>query len=65
MHRTTQHPIQVMVWLEACFQGVARPVIIEEGTLNADRYTEEVLLIVLEAGKVLLGNDFTFQQDEC
>ena len=38
--------------------------ILEESTLNADRCIEEVLLIALEDAKILLGNDFTFQQDE-
>ena len=50
-------------WEPAYFQDVTRPVIIEDGTLHADRYIEEVLLIALEDDKVLLGNDFTYQQD--
>ena len=45
----------------ACFQGVTRSMIIEKGTLGADRYIEEVLSIALKDGKGSLGNDFTFQ----
>ena len=41
-----------MVWLGACFQDVIRPAIMEEDTLNADRYIDEVPLIALEDGKV-------------
>ena len=36
IHRKTPNPIQVMVWLGVCLQDVTRPVIIDEGTLNAD-----------------------------
>ena len=63
IHRKNQHSVQVLVWLGACFQGVTRLGIIEEGTFSADRYIEEVLSIVLEDDKVRLGDDFTFQQD--
>ncbi|CAF1365160.1 unnamed protein product [Didymodactylos carnosus] len=63
MHCKTQHPVHVMVWLESCYQGVRRPVIIEKGTINAARYIEEILPLALKDGKRLLGNDFISQQD--
>jgi hypothetical protein len=63
LHRKTQHPVRVMVWLGACHQGVTRPVIIENGTVNANRYIAEILPVALKDGRKLLGNEFTFQQD--
>ena len=63
IHRKTQHPAQTMMWLGVCYQGIARPVIIENDSINADRHIEEILPIALEDGKKLLGNNFTFQQD--
>ena len=61
IHRKTQHPAQTMVWLGVCYQEVTRPVIIGNGSINTDRYIEEILPIALEDDKKLLGNDFIFQ----
>jgi hypothetical protein len=52
-----------MVWLGACFVGVTRPVIIEKGTIDHQRYINEILPIALKDGTKLMGNEFTFQQD--
>ncbi|CAF4538752.1 unnamed protein product, partial [Didymodactylos carnosus] len=34
IHRKTKFPQGVMVWLGVCYDGVTRPVIIENGTIN-------------------------------
>jgi len=63
VHRKTKFPKKVMVWLGACYNGVTRPVIIEEGTVNHEVYIQQILPIALEDGKKLIGDEFTFQQD--
>ena len=56
-------PQKVMVWLGVCSKGVSPLVIFEEGTVNHDRYIEEVLPVALEFGNKVFGNRWTFQQD--
>jgi hypothetical protein len=52
IHRKTKFPQGVMIWLEVCYDGVTRPVIIKD-----------VLPIELKDVRRLIGNEFTFQQD--
>jgi len=59
----TKHPEKVMVWLDACAEGFTTPVILENGTMDAEVYINEVLPIALECGDKMLGSDWTYQQD--
>jgi hypothetical protein len=63
VHQTRKFPQGVPIWLGVCYEGVTRPVIIEKGTINHQRYIDEILSIALEDGRKLMGNEFTFQQD--
>ncbi|CAF4916072.1 unnamed protein product, partial [Rotaria socialis] len=63
IHQKTKFPIKVMVWLGVCAQGLTEPVIIEHGTMNAERYINEVLHIALRSGNRMLRDDWTYQQD--
>lgn len=63
IHRQTKFAAGVMVWLGACDQGVTRPVIVENGTIDAARYISDILPVALKDGKKLLGEEFVFQQD--
>lgn len=54
---------KVMVWLDACSQGITPLVIFKEDALNHNRYTKEVLPVALKYGEKVFGNDSTFQQD--
>ncbi|CAF3169579.1 unnamed protein product [Rotaria sp. Silwood2] len=59
----TKYPEKVMVWLGACAAGLTTPVILENGTMDAGVYINEVLPIALECGDKMLGSDWTYQQD--
>ena len=59
-----QFPQEVMVWLGACSKGLSPLVIFEDGTVDHNRYINEVLPVVLKYGNRLFGNDWTFQQDD-
>jgi hypothetical protein len=63
IHQKTKFPQGVMVWLGVCYEGVTSPVIIEKGTINHQRYIDEILPVALKYGQKLMGNEFTFQQD--
>ncbi|CAF2076733.1 unnamed protein product [Rotaria magnacalcarata] len=63
IHQKTKFPTKVMVWLGVCAQGLTELVIIEHGTMNAERYINEVLHIALRSGNRMLGDDWTCQQD--
>ena len=39
-----------MVWLDVCGEGLTSPVILEGGTMDAERYIEEILPIALRVG---------------
>ncbi|CAF4675444.1 unnamed protein product, partial [Rotaria magnacalcarata] len=52
-----------MVWLGVCYEGITRPVIIEHGTIDTNRYIADILPVALKDGKQMLGNEFIFQQD--
>ena len=46
-----------------CADGLTEPVIIEDGTMNAERYINDVLSIALKSGNRLLEDSWTYQQD--
>ncbi|CAF4505518.1 unnamed protein product [Rotaria socialis] len=53
----------VMVWLGACSKGVSPLVILENGTVDHERYIQEVLPVALKFGNDMFGDSWTFQQD--
>ncbi|CAF2039511.1 unnamed protein product [Rotaria magnacalcarata] len=53
-----------MMWLGACAEDLTTPVILENGTKDAEVYINEVLPIALECGDRMLGSDWTYQQDD-
>ena len=55
--------MKVIVWLGVCAKGFTVPVILEDGTMNAERYIDEILPIALKYGNKMLGSDWTYQQD--
>ncbi|CAF3639840.1 unnamed protein product [Rotaria socialis] len=59
----TKYPRKVMVWLGACVEGLTTPVILENGTIDAEVYINDVLPIALKCGDKMLGSDWTYQQD--
>ncbi|CAF2225095.1 unnamed protein product [Rotaria magnacalcarata] len=59
----TKYPEKVMVWLGACADGLTTPGNLENGTMDAEVYINEVLPIALECGDKALGDDWTYQQD--
>ena len=63
VRRETQFSSGVRLWLAVCYEGLTRPVIIEEDSIDSSRYTEEILPIVLEDGEKMLGHEVFFQQD--
>ena len=52
-----------MVWLGVYGEGLTSPVILEDGTMDAERYIEEILPVALKCGNKMLGNNWTYQQD--
>ena len=52
-----------MVWIGACSKGLSPLVIFENGTVNHNRYVNEVLLVSLKYGNKIFGNGWIFQQD--
>ena len=52
-----------MEWLGVCGEGLTSPVILEDGTMDAERYIEEILPVALKCGNKMLGNNWTYQQD--
>ncbi|CAF4936301.1 unnamed protein product [Rotaria socialis] len=63
VHHKAKFPAGVMVWVEVCSQGITRPVIIENGTIDSARYIADILPVELKDGTQMLGNEFIFQQD--
>lgn len=56
-------PQKVMVWLGACSKGITPLVILDQGTVNHERYIRDVLPVALKYGNKIFGDDWTFQQD--
>ena len=52
-----------MVQLGACSKGVTPLVILDRGSVNHERYIEEVLPVALKYGNTIFGDDWSFQQD--
>ena len=63
VHQQTKFPTKVLVWLGVCGEGLTPPVIIEDETIDAERYIDEILPIALKSGNKMLGKDWTYQQD--
>ncbi|CAF5171461.1 unnamed protein product [Rotaria magnacalcarata] len=49
-------PERVMVWLGVCSRGVTLLVILDEGTVNHQRYIDEVLPVAWEYGNKMFGD---------
>lgn len=57
-------PQRVMVWLAVCSKGVSPPVFLDKGSVNDQRYIEDVLPVALKFGNRVFGkNNWIFQQD--
>ena len=56
LHEKTKFPEKVMVWLGVCGEDLTSPVILEDGTMDAERYIEEILRVALNYGDKMLGN---------
>ena len=56
-------PKKVMVWLGASSKRVCPLLIFDEGTVDHERYIQEVLPVVLKFGNDMFGDSWTFQQD--
>ena len=63
VHQKTKFPAKVMIWLGACSEGLTTPVILDNGTTDAERYIKEVLPVALKCGNQMLGKNWTYQQD--
>ena len=63
VHEKNKFPVKVMVWLGVCGQRLTEPVILEDGTMDHERYIDEVLPIALKSGNKMLGNNWMYQQD--
>ena len=62
-HEETSFSVMVMMWLGVYGQELSVPVIFEDGSMDAQRYINEVLPIALESDNRMLGNDWTYQQN--
>ena len=54
---------KVMVWFDVCSKGVTPLVILDKGTVDYDRYIDEVLPVAIKYGNKVFGDDWTYQQD--
>ncbi|CAF1391729.1 unnamed protein product [Didymodactylos carnosus] len=63
VHQKSKYPAKVMVWLGVCGKGLTMPVILEDETMNAERYIQDVLPIALKCGNNMLGTNWAYQQD--
>jgi hypothetical protein len=59
----SKFPGKIMVWLGACVNGVSKVVFLESGTVNQEKYINEVLPVARKFGNTHFGNDWWFQQD--
>ena len=58
-----EFPQRVMVWLGAYSKGVTPLVILDEGTVDHQRYIDEVLPAALKYCNQVFDDEWTFQQD--
>ena len=63
VHKKRKFPTKVMVWLGACSQGLTPLVILDEGSVDHRLYIKNVLPVVKKFGDKMLGDNWTFQQD--
>ena len=56
-------PQKVMVCLGACSKGLTPLIILDEGTVDHQRYIDQVLPVALKYGNKTFGDRWTFQQD--
>ena len=59
LHEKTKFPQKVMEWLGVCGEGLTSPVILEDGTMDAERYIEEILSVALKCENKMLWNNWT------
>ena len=57
LRQKTKFPQKMMVWLGVCGESLTSPVILEDGTMDAERYIEEILPVALKCGNKMLGNN--------
>ena len=46
-----------MAWPRACYEDLTTPVILDNGTLDHEKYIEYVLPVVLKCGNETMGSD--------
>ena len=63
-YEKTRFLVKVITWLGVCAQDFTMPVILEDGTIDAERYIEEVLPLAVKYGNKMLGQQWTYQQDD-
>ena len=56
-------PQKVMVWLGVCSKGITPLIIFEKGTLNHERYVNEVLPVALKYGNNTFDDNWIYEQD--
>ena len=56
-------PQKIMVWLGACSEELSPLMISENGTVDHNRYINEVLPVALKYRNSIFGNDWTLEQD--
>jgi hypothetical protein len=54
-------PTKVMVWLDACCEGLTSLVILDNGTVDHERYIDDVLPMALECRNKMMRKDWAFQ----
>ena len=54
-------PIKVMIWCEACREGLTTPVIFDNGTLNHEKYIDFVLPVAVKSGTEIMGSNWNYQ----
>ena len=54
---------KAMLWFGMCSKGFLPLVVFENGTVDHNRYINEVFPVTLKYGNSIFGNDWTLQQD--
>ena len=65
VHEKNKFPVKVMVWLCVCGQRLTKPVILEDGTMDHERYIDEVPPIALKSGNKMLGKQLDVSARWC
>ncbi|CAF2188881.1 unnamed protein product [Rotaria magnacalcarata] len=58
-----KYPTKVMVWLGTCRNGLTKSGILDNGTVNHEKYIEQVLPVALKCAYEMTGSDWTYQHD--